>query len=607
LKRIELLSPAKDLVCGIAAINHGADAVYIGAERFGARKNAGNSVQDIEKLVNYAHKYYAKVYVTVNTILYDNELKNAETLINELYKAGADAIIFQDYALLDMNLPPIPLFASTQTHNYTIEKVLFLQNLGIQRVILARELSVSAIKNIKENSRIELETFISGALCVSFSGQCYMSFTGTGRSANRGECSQSCRMQYSLLDKNGKTLIKDKYLLSLKDLNLESYLKDLMYAGVSSFKIEGRMKDINYVKNTTGYFRNKIDHILAVNPEYKKSSSGKILFSFTPDISKTFNRGFSEYFINDKPKNISSMDTPKSLGEYIGEITLIGKDYFIMKTDKKISTGDGLCYFTEDKVLAGMNVNKSVGNRVYTDCLSDKYSGQKIYRNNDIEFERLLAREKTIRKVGIGVVMNCIEDQFVLIASDEDGNQVKKTFSAFGNDGIKAIPHDQIIRQLSKTGDTIFIANAIEICTEEPLKCSLGELNEWRRELLKLLYNKRIQSYIRREAKIVKSDSPYYKRSIDYRENATNQLAENFFRRHHVEDIRKGMEVTRDISNKVVMVTKYCLKNELTICPFEPSHKKSSFKEPLYLSDNRNKYKLEFHCAECEMHIISEE
>ncbi|MHC1739397.1 MAG: U32 family peptidase [Ignavibacteriaceae bacterium] len=606
MKKIELLAPAKDLESGKAAINHGADAVYTGAEKFGARKAAGNSLKDIEELTRYAHQYNAKVYATINTILYDHELREAEKLIHDLYSIGADAIIFQDFSLLEMNLPPIPLFASTQTHNYSVPKVVFLQNIGVKRVILARELSLAKIKEIKGNSDIELETFISGALCVSMSGQCYMSYAGTGRSANRGECSQSCRMLYSLLDRNGKTLIKDKYLLSLRDMNLEKYLEDLIDCGVSSFKIEGRLKDINYVKNTTAYFRKKIDNILLNKKEYRKSSSGKVTFSFEPDISKTFNRGFSEYFINDEAGSLVNLNTPKSIGEYLGDISFTGKDYFVLKNQCVISTGDGLCYITQDGVLSGINVNKISGDRVYSNNLEGNYLGQKIYRNNNIQFERLLARDKTIRKIPVFLELKHRNNLFKLTALDEDGNRAEGTFTEDANFEKNTIRRDKVIEQLSKAGETIFSVESVLINQDISLQLKISELNEIRREVLKSLYEIRLNAYIRDEEAISKNDFPYYKKSIDYQENVTNKLSEKFYRRHKVEEIQYGPEVTKELSNKVLMVTKYCIKNELLLCPFDPLHKKSSYQEPLYLADCNNRYKLEFHCAECEMHILPE-
>jgi len=305
MKKLELLSPAKDLDCSIAAINCGADAVYIGAPKYGARIAVGNSIEDITALVNYAHKFRAKVYVTVNTILYEEELEEVQKLIHQLYEISVDAIIIQDMGILEMDLPPIPLFASTQAHNYSVDKIKFLEQTGIQRIILARELSLKQIKEIRNNTQVDLEFFIHGALCVCFSGQCYFSYVTTGRSANRGECSQPCRMLYSLEDAEGNTILRDKYLLSLKDLNLSAHLRELIDAGITSFKIEGRLKDISYVRNVTAFYRQKLDEIIASDNSLSKSSCGKVYSGFTPDINKTFNRGYTDYFISGRKKEIA--------------------------------------------------------------------------------------------------------------------------------------------------------------------------------------------------------------------------------------------------------------------------------------------------------------
>lgn len=604
LKKIELLSPAKDLLSGIAAINHGADAVYIGADRFGARKAAGNSLEDISKLIKYAHGYYAKVYVAVNTILFDNELEDARLLIYDLYNLGSDAIIFQDFALLEMDLPPVPLFASTQTHNYTLQKVKFLEEIGVKRVILARELSLERIKEISSSSQIELEVFISGALCVSLSGQCYMSYATTGRSANRGECSQSCRMLYSLIDKKGNVLIKDKYLLSLKDLNLSNRLSELIAVGVSSFKIEGRLKDINYVKNTTAFFRREIDKFLEGKTGYKKSSSGKVFHSFEPEIAKTFNRGFTEYFVDGKVDKIAKTDTPKAVGEFLGEISVIGNNYFTIKTDDIILPGDGLCYLTKDGVLQGMNVNRSSGSTVFTNKISDFFKGQKIYRNNNIAFERELARDKTIRRIDASIEVQIDGDVLLLIGTDEDGIVATEHLHIY-DDEIKELSEVQIIKQFSKSGETLFNVTGVIVRSSAKIGLSLSKLNELRRTLLTNLMKERLLSYTPQRFEIIRNNYPYPEKVLDYRGNVVNKLAAQFFSRHNVQAITGGMEQTMDVRNKTLMVTKYCIKNEFTMCPFDEKHNQSKLPEPLYLVDRKNKYKLEFHCAECEMHIIN--
>ncbi|MEQ8225541.1 MAG: peptidase U32 family protein, partial [Candidatus Eremiobacterota bacterium] len=352
MKKIELLSPAKDLECGMAAIKCGADAIYIGAERFGARVSAGNSPEDIKELVSFAHRYFARVYVTLNTILTDKETGQAKELMEKLYETGVDAFIIQDMGFLEMDLPPVPLFASTQCHNNSAEKIRFLEQVGFKRAILARELSLKEIKYIREKTEIELEFFVHGALCVCYSGQCYLSYAIGGRSGNRGDCAQPCRKIYSLVDESGNFIIKDKYLLSLKDLNLSGYIRELVDAGINSFKIEGRLKDINYVKNIVSFYRQKID--LA---GYKKTSSGNISINFTPDPEKTFNRGYTDYFFNGRRKDITSFNTPKSTGKSCGKILKCDKNSFYL-TYHSLKAGDGICFFDDTSILRGTSVKK---------------------------------------------------------------------------------------------------------------------------------------------------------------------------------------------------------------------------------------------------------
>lgn len=358
MKELELLSPAKDLATGIAAINCGADAVYIGAPKFGARAAVGNSLSDIKQLINYAHQFRAKVYITINTLLYDDELAEAEALIKQCYDIGTDAVIIQDMGIFEMGIPPIPKFASTQTNNYSVDQIKFLESVGVQRIILARELSLEQIKEIRNATTVDLEFFVHGALCVSFSGQCYMSCALTGRSANRGECAQPCRMLYTLEDADGNVIVKDKYLLSLKDLNLSNRIEDLIDAGITSFKIEGRLKDTVYVKNVTAHYRQTIDDVMKRKDGFVRSSSGKSIINFTSDPAKSFNRGFTNYLVDGKSGDNSSFNSQKSIGKYLGDVTKTGNDFITINTKEKIVNGDGLCYFDKDDVLQGFKKNK---------------------------------------------------------------------------------------------------------------------------------------------------------------------------------------------------------------------------------------------------------
>ncbi len=402
MQTVELLSPAKNATFGIEAINHGADAVYIGAPKFGARSAAGNSMQDIESLINYAHKFNARIYIALNTILKGNELPEAQQLIRNLYNVGADAIIIQDMGILQLDLPPIALHASTQTDNRTVEKVDFLEKAGFSQVVLARELSLEQIKNISSRTSVPLEVFVHGALCVSYSGQCYISQSLGKRSANRGECAQYCRLPYNLIDAEGKTILADKHLLSLKDLNLSNYLTDLIDAGVYSFKIEGRLKDLDYVKNVTAFYRQRLDEILSTSKTKKKSSSGNIFYFFEPNPEKTFHRGSTCYFLHGRTEDtIASFDTPKSTGEYIGKINDVTKNYFTISKNKLSPTlhnGDGLCFINKRGEFCGFRLNKVEENRLYPAQMPMIDKNTTVYRNLDYEFSG--NRSSVYRQIG---------------------------------------------------------------------------------------------------------------------------------------------------------------------------------------------------------------
>lgn len=399
---LELLAPAKNLACGMAAVDHGADAVYIGAQRFGARAAAGNSVDDIRQLCDYAHPYGVKVYVTVNTIIYDEELEATEQLIRQLDEIGVDAILVQDMSVLRMAIPPLPLHASTQTDNRTAEKVRWLQQLGFKRVVLARELSVSEIAAIhQEVPDMPLEVFVHGALCVSYSGLCYASQYCFGRSANRGACAQFCRMKFDLLDADGKEIEHQRHLLSLKDMNQSDHLEELIEAGATSFKIEGRLKEVSYVKNVVAAYSQRLDAIIARNPDrYCRASKGHCTYSFVPNLNKTFNRGFTTYFLHGRQKDISSPDTPKAIGEYVGYVKEIRRDSFNVAGTASFANGDGLCFINGERELEGFRVNRAEGNRLYPhEMPRHLHAGMALYRNNDQEFERKLSRQSSERKI----------------------------------------------------------------------------------------------------------------------------------------------------------------------------------------------------------------
>lgn len=606
MKKIELLAPAKNLETGIAAINYGADAIYIGAPKFGARSAAGNSLEDIGKLIEYAHQYWAKVFITMNTILYDNELKEAENLIHQLYQLGADALIVQDMGILEMNLPPIELHASTQTHNYDLERIQFLEKVGFKRIILARELSLEQIKEIRQNTSVELEYFVHGALCVSLSGQCYFSHAVSGRSANRGECSQACRMKYDLIDGNGRVIAKDKHLLSLKDLNLSAHLDELLNAGICSLKIEGRLKDIDYLKNITSYYRQSIDKIFVKKREFTKSSTGLVKPDFEPDPEKTFNRGFTNYFFTGRVPEIANFHTPKSIGKEIGKILAIRKDHFIVETKYELHNGDGLCFFNQNKLLKGILVNGVQGNRIYPNDMSMLLEGAVLYRNNDHEFGKILKRDNAIRKISVDFMLSFENNLLNLLVTDEDGisasAQLSDNFELARN---TEMAQANLTNQLSKSGDTIYSIHSIEFGLTETPFVQAKLINELRRKALEQLTQNRLEAFRPVKSRSLISHPKYHSKSLHYMGNVVNCKAEEFYHKCGVENIEKGFELQSDYSGKTIMTTKHCLRHEFGLCPKEI---KTIQKEnmPLYLVDNKNRYKLEFNCQRCEMKIIFE-
>jgi len=614
--RLELLAPAQNKECAIAAIKYGADAVYMGAQAYGARSKAGNSLEDIKEVVNYAHKFYAKVYVTVNTILDDNEILEARKLIWKLYEIGVDAVIIQDFGLLelakDSKLPPIKLFASTQCDNRTLEKIKFFENTGVSRVILARELSLEDIKNICKNTAIEIETFIHGSLCVSYSGQCYLSYICGGRSANRGECAQVCRKKYTLIDDSGKILLKDKHLLNLKDFNASKYIDELAGAGVTSFKIEGRMKDINYIKNVVGYYRRLLD-------KYPKTSSGKVFFDFEPNPEKSFNRGFCSYFLDGCKEDIHNFDTPKSTGEKLGKITEVGKNYFSIDTKSKIAPQDGLCFIVNGE-LTGCLVNSVEGKKIYPNKMplslvqNQNQVGNLVYRNVDAEFEKTLNNSKTVRK--IGVTFEVYEN--ALVVKDEDGNVASIPFEAEEIAQNQEKMKECFVSQLQKTGESDFYVEDIEIKARVFHFLPVSKINELRREIFVLLTEERIKSYTRDVQKQIRAAVfPQEKQNIkgDYKLNIHNRFAEKFMQECgcHIQEF--SLESTKRVNkrcdggvkqdslettsqNKELMRCKYCIKQAINRC---------RSKEKLYLTDDKKrKFKLEFDCKKCEM-VLSKE
>ena len=599
---LELLAPAGNAQIGKAAIDHGADAVYIGAPRFSARAAAGNSIADIAGLVHYAHQFAARVYVALNTILTNEEIPSALDLIRQIYDSGADGLIIQDLGLLECDLPPIPLIASTQMHNTTSEKVKFLEAVGFRRVILARELSFEEIRVIRAQTTLELECFVHGALCVSYSGQCYMSQALCQRSGNRGVCAQPCRHRYTLSDGEGRRIVENKYLLSLKDLNLSGMIPDLVAAGITSFKIEGRYKDEAHIKNVTAAFRQEIDRFIAGSPQHCRASSGKTILSFDPDLNRTFNRGYTRYFIHGRKEKVGAMDTPKSTGKAVGTVTGKGDGFFRMQGEG-LRNGDGLCFFTSSGVLAGFRVNRVAQDRIYPSSMEGLEIGMRLYRNRDHEFLRRLEKPTGIRRIGVTLRFRQNEHQISLEATDEDGHQAMVTFDV----SYEAARNPETVRgqtaaQLSSLGNTIYRLEELSIFPESPGFLPLSTLNQLRRETLEQLTRTRLEEYPRWIYAVVPNTTPYPEKEMDYRANVLNTYAQRFYSRHGAIVRESALEAGVDASGTRLMTTKYCLRYQLDACP-RFTRQAAAPKEPWILNDGARTYHLIFDCQRCEMYV----
>ncbi|MFN3489333.1 MAG: peptidase U32 family protein [Emticicia sp.] len=606
-KKIEILSPAKNLIQGMAAINAGADAVYIGAPQFGARTNATNSVEDIAEMVRYAHLFKAQVFVVINTILYDDELNQCKKLIHELYDIGVDALIVQDMAIMEMDLPPIVIHASTQANNRDPKHVKFLADAGMKRAVLARELNLDQVREISEATDIELEFFVSGALCVSFSGNCYMSIAGGERSANRGSCAQNCRLPYNLTDGTGKMLIANSHLLSIKDLDLSDQLPNLIEAGVCSFKIEGRLKDIVYVKNNTSFLRKKLDNFLESNADkYQKASSGRTFYNFEPEMDRSFNRGYTDYFVNKRKEKIGNWDSPKSQGQLIGSVLEVKANGYVIENYEKLNNGDGLYFINANGEADGANVNIIINNLVIPNTFKPLPVGTVIYRNSDAEFNKMVEKENSaVRKIGVKLYFTETADGFQLKAIDEDGHQNTvniQTEKVLANSAESVIPN--IKKNLAKTGNTPFIVDDIEVEFSGNWFLPISKVNEIRREVLEQLIDIRVKEYHRETFQITKTDHPYPVQKLDFMYNVSNKLARAFYKRHGVTEIEKAFELQWDPGKARVMTTKYCVKYELGKCArFQRDTMGEKLVEPLTLKHGENEYKLKFNCKPCEMEI----
>lgn len=605
-RKIELLSPARDLTCGIEAINHGADAVYIGAPKFGARAAAGNTLDDIKALCAYAHLYDARIYVALNTILKEEELKEAEQLIRRLYEAGADALIVQDMGITGLDIPPIPLHASTQTDNRTAEKVKFLEAAGFTQVVLARELSLGQIRAIRAETTVPLEVFVHGALCVSYSGQCYLSAALSGRSANRGECAQYCRLPYTLVDAEGREILTGKHLLSLKDMNRSADLEALLDAGVSSLKIEGRLKDVSYVKNVTAYYRTKLDVILARRPEYARASAGVSTFSFEPAVEKSFNRGFTPFFLHGRTADITAFHTPKSLGEPIGTVKEIKGKSFTVAGLKPLNNGDGLVFFNARGELEGFRVNRVEANRVFPLEMPPVAPKTPLYRNYDLAFEKQLGKSSSERKLAVRIEFRDHPFGFSVGLTDETGARAVCT-QPFAKELARRDQADNIRVQLSKLGQTPFEPVSVEVQLSDNWFVPSSLLADLRRQVVEKLLSVRRMRYRRELARRPDTASvPLFpQRTLTYLGNVSNSLAVSFYKQHGVEQIEPAFEQLAP-GGVPLMFAKHCLRYSLGWCPTY-QHTPSPYKEPYFLVYKETRLKLQFDCKACRMLVFKDE
>ncbi len=603
MRQIELLAPAGNLQIGIAAIEHGADAVYIGAPQFSARAAASNSVADIEKLVHFAHRFHARVYVALNTLLNEEEVAPAVNLITRLYEAGADALIIQDMGLLECDLPPIALHASTQMDNRSLEKVSFLERVGFDQVVLARELSLAQITEICSKSNILVECFIHGALCVSYSGQCYISEVVAGRSANRGRCAQFCRHRFTLSEKSGKVIAADRYFLSLKDLDFSRHLHALVGAGVSSFKIEGRLKDSSYVKNVTAFYRTLLDGIIAADSSLKRASSGQCRFDFRPDSERTFQRGKTNYFLCDAKSKPGALATPKSIGQRIGIVRDVTRNTFRVVTDEVLVNGDGLCFFDRHDRLHGFRANRVEGTTVYLREKIPIHDGDVLYRNRDVVFSKQLEKSEHCRHISLAATVTETENGVELAMKDEDGICSSLHLPVeWETARQKGRILELIERQMVKTGRTLFKINSLEVRIDPSRHLPVSEINALRRKGLENHERIRLDHYQRPVGNQKKNDIPWLSKKITWKDNVTNSQAREFYRRHGVSQFPAGGEERLAAMKDGLMATKYCLRRQLGICPREDEVLSA---KPLLLSDNTGTYEVYFRCDTCEMIIKS--
>ncbi|HSI23623.1 MAG TPA: U32 family peptidase [Methylophilaceae bacterium] len=610
-RHLELLAPARNADIGIEAVNHGADAVYIGGPAFGARAKAENSVADIARLAAHAHRYHARVFVAFNTIFHDNELETARDFAWQFYEAGADALIVQDMGLLEMDLPPIQLHASTQTDIRTVEKAVFLDQVGFSQIVLAREMDLATIRKVANATSCHLEYFVHGALCVAFSGQCYISHAHSGRSANRGECAQECRLPYTLEDTQGRILAKDKHLLSMKDNDQSANLRALIEAGVSSFKIEGRYKDMAYVKNATAHYRQLLDELLDEMPQYARSSSGLCTYSFTPQPDKTFNRSTTEYFIHGRGEDVGAFDTPKFAGEEIGKVTRVGQDHFEVDTTLELHNGDGVCFFDVHKELVGLRINTVQGTRLYPNEMpADLRRNTTVYRNRDHVFMRQLEKPSAERRIPVALTLKETNDGFALRVTDADGFIGEAQCIADKLPAQNIEKAEAALREnLGKLGGTDFSVKEIALDIGQPWFVPASIVNALRRDAILHLQQARAAGYrCLQPATPVDPPAIYPDDTLSYLANIYNRKARAFYEKHGVQAIASAYEANEELGEVPVMITKHCLRYSFAMCPKEAKGvigvQGTITAEPMTLVNGKDRITLKFDCKRCEMHVM---
>ena len=603
-RKIELLAPAKNAEIAIAAIRHGADAVYIGADQFGARASAGNPIADIARVVEFAHQFDARIYATVNTILFDSELKKAEKMIRDLYIAGVDALIVQDMGILRLDIPPIALHASTQCDIRTLEKAQFLEKAGFSRLVLARELTCEEIRNIAKNTQAEIECFVHGALCVCYSGQCYASCAFRKRSANRGECAQLCRLPYNLTDSSGRVLHANKHFLSLRDFNMSDRIAQLADAGVSSFKIEGRLKDTAYVKNVTAHYHRLINDLCSRHPDkYIRASRGLTTINFTPDINKSFNRRFTHYFFdNDNPaENLASFDTPKSIGERFGKISGIRNQTIFVDSDKSAANGDGFVFFNKNNNLEGFRANKTDHNAIIPFEKIDISKGTWLYRNFDKTFtDRLQSNNSADRKLPIDIECWPTATGFAVKVTGDDGVYAIINMTSANNPKANTSQEETQKRILGKLGDTPFYLRHFNAGHLAEIFIPASLLSQAKRRAINAFEHAKKSGYRFEQRKTEDKSFPYMADSITFTGNVSNKAARTFYTDHGVKAIEYAMECGEmDSSNAILMTTRYCLRRELNCCLKKEG--KEKLPAQLFLESGDIRFSVEFDCKHCQM------